>query len=336
MTYSYSEQGPASWRRVVSDGLVMIVSDRDAVVDNMKREGVGDIACLYMLVDTAGGLAYVGETENARARIAQHCKGGPGGRGGGGGAQRIDSFDKVAIVWDGRPIQTTRFSDGAVRKELEARLIRALAGFGMLLPVNSSASGSRANLVQAGLIGALGDEMLFVLHKFGYLKRMPDHGAAVESSELGDEETKGMLASLGLRAVRRKGVWIECEGGAVVYAAAGSRKEHGWQITIRDELLKRLVAGEPNLHVALQRTRACVLPSSFLGPLVRANKGDHTVDIYIDDRRGIMKCGRQGGIDVGRYMVKGGDGRDGDSGGNSGGGARGCRDKGGNAGGGVR
>lgn len=301
--YSYSEQGPSSWRRVVSDGLVMIVSDRDDVDDNMKREGMGDIACLYMLVDTVGRSVYVGETENARARIAQHCKRGPGARGRAGGARGEVNFDKVAIVWDGRPIQTTRFSDGAVRKELEARLIKALAGFGRLSPVNSSASGSRANLVQAGLIESLADEMLFVLHKFGYLERAPGRGAA-ESEELNEGETTEMLASLGLRAVRRRGKWIECEGGATVYAATGSRKDHGWQITIRDELLKKLVAGEQNLHVALQRTRACVLPSSFLAPLVRANKGDHTVDIYIDDRRGVMKCGRQNGIDVSEYMTE--------------------------------
>lgn len=318
--YSYSEQGPSSWRRVVSDGLVMIVSDRDDVDDNMRREGMGDIACLYMLVDTAGGSVYVGETENARARIAQHRKRGPGGRGGAGGAQGKVDFDKVAIVWDGRPIQTTRFSDGAVRKELEARLIRALAGFGRLSPVNSSASGSRANLVQAGLIEALGDEMLFVLHKFGYLARPPG-GEAAESEEMGDGEAADLLASLGLKEVRRRGTWIECEGGATVYAAAGSRKDHGWQITIRDELLKRLVAGERNLHVMLQRTRACVLPSSFLAPLVRANKGNYTVDIYIDDRLGVMKCGRQNGIDVSGYMAGtggGGGGAAGDEGGDRG------------------
>ena len=310
--YSYSEQGPSSLRRVVSDSLVMIVSDRDAADRNIKGEGMGDIACLYVLVDTAGRRAYVGETENARARIAQHCKAGSGGRGGGGGgAQRLGRFDKVAIVWDGRPIQTTLFSDGAVRKELEARLIRALAEFGSLTPVNASASGSRANLVQAGTIEALAGEMLFVLHKFGYLERPAGGGgggAEGDSAEMGDEEAAEALASLGLEAVRRRGPWIECGGGATVYAVTGSRKDYGWQITIRDDLLRRLLAGEPNLHVMLQRTTACVLPSSFLGPLVRANKAGYTVDIYIDDRRGVMKCGRQKGIDVGGYMAGGGEG----------------------------
>lgn len=313
--YSYSEQGPSSLRRVVSDSLVMIVSDRDAADRNIRGEGMGDIACLYVLVDTAGRRAYVGETENARARIAQHCKAGSGGRGGGGGggggAQRLGRFDKVAIVWDGRPIQTTRFSDGAVRKELEARLIRALAEFGRLSPVNASASGSRANLVQAGTIEALAGEMLFVLHKFGYLERPAGGGgggAEGDSAEMGDEEAAEVLAALGLEPVRRRGPWIECRGGATVYAVTGSRKDYGWQITIRDDLLRRLLDGEPNLHVMLQRTSACVLPSSFLGPLVSANKAGYTVDIYIDDRRGVMKCGRQKGIDVGGYMAGGGEG----------------------------
>ena len=305
--YTYSEQGPSSLRRVVSDGLVMIVSDKDAVDGNLRREGMGDIACLYLLVDTAGQRVYVGETENARARIAQHCKGEGSARRGGGGTQKIDGFDKVAIVWDGRPIQTTRFSDGAIRKELEARLIRAFAGFGNLSPVNASASGSRANLVQAGTIEALAGEMLFVLHKFGYLGRPPDSGEP-ESAELSDEGAAGLLGTLGLRVRRRKGPWIECEGGSTVYAVTGSRKDYGWQITVRDDLLRRLVDGEPNLRVMLQRTRACVLPSSFLGPLVRENKGDYTVDLYIDDSRKMMKCGRQNDIDISRHMV-GGEGK---------------------------
>lgn len=309
--YTYHEQGPPSLRRAVSDGLVMVDSARDAVDDSLRRQGMVDIACLYLLVDTAGRTVYVGETENARARIAQHCKGGgPGARrgGGGGSAQRLNRFDRVAIIWDGRPIQTTKFSDGAIRKELEARLIRAFAGFGNLSPVNASASGSRANLVQAGTIEALAGEMLFVLHKFGYLKGPVGGGEREEeSAELGDEAAAELLSGLGLK-VRRWGTpWVECEGGgATVYAVTGSRKEYGWQITIRDELLKRLEGCEPGLHVMLQRTRACVLPSSFLGPLVRKNRTGYTVDIYIDDRRGMMKCGRQKDIDVSRYMVGGG------------------------------
>ena len=310
--YTYSEQGPPSWRRAVSDGLVMIVSDRDDADRNMKREGMGDIACLYLLVDTKGRRVYVGETENARKRIAQHCKGEGTGARKSGGAQKMDRFDKVAIVWDGRPIQTTRFSDGAIRKELEARMIRAFDGFGKFSTANASASGSRANLVQEGTIEALAAEMLFVLHKFGYLERPPEGGGGGdESAELGDEEAARLLGTLGLKVVQKKGPWVECEGGATVYAVTGSRKEYGWQITIRDDLLKRLDDGEPDLHVMLQRTRAFVLPSSFLGPLVQRNRAGYTVDIYIDDRRKTMKCGRQNDIDVGGYMVGGAKGEGG-------------------------
>ena len=303
--YTYHEQGPSSLRRVVSDGLVMIVSDRDAVDDSLRRQGMDDIACLYLLVDTAGRRVYVGETENARERIAQHCKGGGPARRGGGGP-RLDRFDKVAIVWDGRPIQTTRFSDGAVRKELEARLIRAFAGHGNLSPANASASGSRANLVQADTIASLAGEMQFVLRKFGYLGEPPG-GGEPESAEMGNEEAARLLGALGLRAVGRKGPWIECEDGSTVYAVTGSRKDYGWQITVRDDLLRRLEGGEPSLHVMLQRTRACVLPSPFLGPLVGRNRTGYTVDLYIDDRRKMMKCGRQKDIDVGAYMAGGGD-----------------------------
>ena len=82
---------------------------------------------------------------------------------------------------------------------------------------------------------------------------------------MGDEEAAEAPVALGLKEVRRRGPWIECGGEATVYAAAGSREERGWQITIRDGLLKRLLAGEPNLHVMLQRTGACVLRRRFWG-----------------------------------------------------------------------
>ena len=92
-------------------------------------------------------------------------------------------------------------------------------GGAALTPVNASASGSRANLVQAGTIEALAGEMLFVLHKFGYLERPAGGGgggAAEDSAEMGDEEAAEALGALGLEAARRRGPWIECRGGVDV------------------------------------------------------------------------------------------------------------------------
>ena len=78
--------------------------------------------------------------------------------------------------------------------------------------MNASASGSRANLVRVGAIEALAGEMLFALHKFGYLKGPPGGGEA-ESAELSDEEAARLLGALGLRAVHRRGrgssAWAE-------------------------------------------------------------------------------------------------------------------------------
>ena len=92
-----------------------------------------------------------------------------------------------------------------------------------------------------------------------------------------------------------------------MHAVTGSRKDYGWQITVRDGLLRRLEGGEAGLHVMLQGTRACVLPSSFLGPLVGRSRTGYTVDLCIDDRRRMMKCGRQNDIGVSAHMVGGKD-----------------------------
>lgn len=165
--YSYSESPLRTCTHAASDNLDVIVSDRDAARPSIRGMGMGDIACLYLLIDTAEKEVYVGETGNACVRIAEHCRQGPGW-----GATR--RFNKVVVAWDGRPIKTTRFSDGTVRRGLEARLIRAFDEHGILSPTNKLASRSRASTMQECAIEKIADEVIFVTHKLGYLN-MPPH-----------------------------------------------------------------------------------------------------------------------------------------------------------------
>lgn len=294
-TYNYSEQCSDSLWRVVSDRLVMTVSDKDVAEINIREENVDEIACLYLLVNEGERTVYVGETENAKDRISQHRKSGPRSRRG------KHEFNKIAIIWDGRPIQTTRFSDNTIRKELEASLIKGFADFGEYKPVNASGSGSRANLQQRETIRQFKEEMLFILYKFGYLETVPEEMQA--SRELTDEETLHLLSARGYSGMQKKGRWIECEGGRVVYSVSASQKKWGWQVTIRDDLMRRFLEKDENLTLLLQRTKPYLFPSSFLGPLILDNKGDHTVDLYIDEQKDRLKCGRQNGIDISQYSL---------------------------------
>ena len=67
--------------------------------------------------------------------------------------------------------------------------------------------------------------------------------------------------------------------------------------------MKKFESKDGDFYVLLQRTRPYLLPSSFLGPYVLANRGDNTIDIYIDDQKDRLKCGRQNDIDIGKYVL---------------------------------
>ena len=140
------------YTHVATHSLDVIAWGRDAAVQGIREMGMGKIACLYLLIDTAGRKAYVGETGDVAERIARHCRRGP--------CSGVSfKFDIVAIVWDGRPILTTRFNDGTVRKALEAVLIKALAARGRLLLVNSSVSRAGVGMVQDRLVEAITGEL---------------------------------------------------------------------------------------------------------------------------------------------------------------------------------
>lgn len=142
---------------VTTYSLDVIAWDRDAAVHGIKEMGMGAIPCLYLLVDTAGRRAYAGETGNAAERIARHCRQGLG-------SGVTFKFDTVVIIWDGRPVLTTRFNDGTVRKALEAVLIKDLVKHGWRLPDNSSISRAGVGMAQGRLVEAITGELRPVLH----------------------------------------------------------------------------------------------------------------------------------------------------------------------------
>lgn len=142
---------------VTTYSLDAIAWDRDVAVHGIREMGMGAIACPYLLVNTAGRRVYVGETGDAAERIARHCRQGPG-------SGIPLKFDTVVIIWDGRPVRTTRFNDATVRKALEAVLIKDLAGRGRLLPINSSASRAGLGMMQGRLVEVITGELRPILH----------------------------------------------------------------------------------------------------------------------------------------------------------------------------
>ena len=311
--------------------LDVIAWGRDAAVRGVREMAMGEIACLYLLVDTKGRRAYVGETGAAAGQIAQHCRRGSGN-------EDSFKFDMVAIVWDGRPVRTTRLNDVSVRKALGAALIEAIAEDGRLLPVNSSVGGARAGLVQAPLIRMLANVMRSIPHLVECLEspsgwNIRSHvgkllqalsgtlsawrpistairaiivtidGSALqelfdmvtEAAGMGGKETVNLPALIGHWGRRWRAPRNKRgdRGGTAVNSAATSRRRRGWQVTIRGDLLGTIVGSGSNLHMMPKGTGGR-LRLRLLG-----NGADCTIDIRIDDCRGPVELGRRSGTGAG-------------------------------------
>lgn len=215
MTCTYREYWLGSCKHVDTNSLHAIVSDRNAAVRSIKNLGMGTIPCLYLLIDTMILELYVGQTGNASRRIAEQCS----PRSHGGSPRR---FNKVVIIWDGRPIQITRFNDEAVRKGIEARLIRAFSTDGKFSLTNKMPSGSETTLDQAEQVEAFGSEALFALQGLRYL------GGSTAAAAGGGRQSWRQRGSRAARAAR---LWGGAPQGAVervsarghAYDVAGNR-----------------------------------------------------------------------------------------------------------------
>lgn len=203
MTCTYREYWLGSCKHVDTNSLHAIVSDRNAAVRSIKNLGMGTIPCLYLLIDTMILELYVGQTGNASRRIAEQCS----PRSHGGSPRR---FNKVVIIWDGRPIQITRFNDEAVRKGIEARLISAFSTDGKFSLTNKLPSGSETTLDQAEQVEAFGSEALFALQGLRYLGRQYGGGGRRGTSILAAEgqSSRPRRPALGRRAAGGRGTGV--------------------------------------------------------------------------------------------------------------------------------
>jgi len=93
---------------------------RQAVKRNQSLVNTFDIAGLYLLINTkkTKNEIYVGESTDLRTRNkGENKKGYPN-------KMKDFEFDKIILIWDGRPTTTSHFSEDSFRKLLEKYCIR--------------------------------------------------------------------------------------------------------------------------------------------------------------------------------------------------------------------
>lgn len=83
-----------------------------------EKFGGFEIAGLYLLINSEKKEIYVGESTNVKTRNESEIKNGLTGK------LKDFKFDKIILIWDGRPTTTSNFGGDSFRKWLEKDCIQ--------------------------------------------------------------------------------------------------------------------------------------------------------------------------------------------------------------------
>lgn len=119
---------------------------------------------LYLLRDTTK--IYVGESSNVRGRIEGHMKESP--------VEGFE-FDKITIIWDGRPTTTSHFSEEAFRKSLEKICIKVFdTEYSKYKYVNSVTNPKETNVHTKSSVARFTNDLYFLLYKYNLIHTIPE------------------------------------------------------------------------------------------------------------------------------------------------------------------
>ena len=118
---------------------------------------VFDFSGLYVLMDTTKNRIYIGESSNVKTRIKQHIE---------NTNSDLDEFDKISLIWDGRPTATSHLGNEGVRKSLEKECIELFKHNSQFEVVNHVTGAKKTNAHVESTSIRFTQELAFLLSKF--------------------------------------------------------------------------------------------------------------------------------------------------------------------------
>lgn len=280
-------------KRVMVERLVLTEFDKEEAVKKVSQELSGaDFGAVYFLINSNKQEIYIGETADIKNRIKQHCKNSP---------VKGFEFDKIILIWDGRPIQTSSFNDTTLRKTLEYECINGFKNFSKYEPVNTVSSPSTMSVYQKATINKFKEELLFLLYKLHLIDKLPEE---IEKSEaLTEGQIKKLLEKQQFKIQKIDGSQkvINCDKAKIFYRP-GSLKALGWQVTMRDTFLKEMFSGEEGIYFLFSRTKPFLIPASFFKKHLANKKTGVTLDIFIKENSNELYCNEES-IDISKYRI---------------------------------
>ena len=165
--YEYSETPGNDMTRATTNCLYLIDCRKEEVIEKLHEEFKELIlAGLYLLLDNTANKIYIGESSNISERLKQHIK-------------KIDipdfKFDRILLVWDGRPVSTSHFGDEALRKSLEKECIKLFKNnSSKFQSVNTVEKPKETNFQVRSSSNRITKELNFLLYKYHLLDTLQD------------------------------------------------------------------------------------------------------------------------------------------------------------------
>jgi len=222
---------------------------------------------------------YVGEAKDLYKRIKTHLT---------MPVDRIERWDRVLLINDGRPAAQSDFNDTTIRKAIEFYL-KGLFKANRYQVVSQADEQTRTS-IQNVVTDAIIKEINIVLIKQNIIEKLMD---APGEREIQVDELRLLLQSKGFN-IQQMNAKEAILNGQKYYIRPGSKKTKGWQITLRGRkpgsLIDSFVRGEGYLLV--NRDGILIIPLSELQRIINdAGVFDRdTIDIFIDFSNGEVKA----------------------------------------------
>ena len=131
------------------------------------NEEFGDVnySGLYLLINSDKNKIYVGESSNVKTRANDH-ENPP--------ELHNDGFDRMILLWDGRPNTISHFGNETFRKTLENKCIRVFDDYSKYKCVNTVKNPKITNVQISSSVTRFTNDLYFLLKKYNLIHTIPE------------------------------------------------------------------------------------------------------------------------------------------------------------------
>ena len=164
--YGYFEDNGESITRAGTDRLYLLDFHKKQYIEKITKEfGDDNYSGLYLLINSTKNEIYVGESSNVKIRNAGELKKSP---------VTGFEFDRIILIWDGRPSTTSCFGEDGFRKSLEKVCINVFdKEYSNFKNRNTVKNPKITNIKTKSSVNRFTNDLYFLLKKYDLIHNIP-------------------------------------------------------------------------------------------------------------------------------------------------------------------